>query len=160
MLATRQASKGPQGVPVIKTARSAGVLTLAVAEDWRLEVTGSKPFTRTLKELESLASVTRDFPLSCVEGWSVGAQWRGVPVIDLVHRAGGSRASRVEVFSLQPDGPFNHSTLLGPQVGAAILATHLNGERLNIDHGYPVRLISPNRPGVLNTKWLHRMEVT
>lgn len=159
LLATRQASKGPQGVPVNKTARSAGVLTLAVAEDWRLEVTGPRPFTVTLEELESLTSVTRDFPLSCVEGWSVGAQWRGVPVIDLVQRAGGSEASQVEVFSLQPDG-YNHSTLLGPQVGAAILATHLNGERLNLDHGYPVRLISPNRPGVLNTKWLHRMEVS
>jgi len=160
LLATRQASKGPQGVPVNKTARSAGVLTLAVAEDWRLEVTGPKPFTLTLEELESMTSVTRDFPLSCVEGWSVGAQWRGTPVIDLVHRAGGSEASRVDVFSLQPKGAYNHSTMLGPQVGAAILATHLNGERLNLDHGYPVRLISPNRPGVLNTKWLRRIEVT
>ena len=29
----------------------------------------------------------------------------------------------------------------------ALLATHLNGERLDIDHGYPLRLIAPNRPG-------------
>ena len=43
---------------------------------------------------------------------------------------------------------------------AALLATHLNGERLNLDHGYPLRLISPNRPGVLNTKWLTGVEVT
>ena len=50
--------------------------------------------------------------------------------------------------------------LQGPQVSAALLATHLNGERLNLDHGYPLRLIAPNRPGVLQTKWLHRMEVT
>jgi DMSO/TMAO reductase YedYZ molybdopterin-dependent catalytic subunit len=45
-------------------------------------------------------------------------------------------------------------------VSAALLATHLNGERLNLDHGYPLRLISPNRPGVLNTKWLTRVEVS
>ena len=57
-------------------------------------------------------------------------------------------------------GPYNHSQLLGPQVGAALLATHLNGERLDLDHGYPLRLISPNRPGVLNTKWLRRVEVS
>lgn len=159
LLATRQASKGPQGVPVNKTASSAGVLSLAVAEDWRLEVTGPQPFTLTREELELMASVTRSFPLSCVEGWSVGAEWRGIPVIDLVERAGGSADSQVDVFSMQPDG-YNHSTLLGPQVEAALLATHVNGERLNLDHGYPLRLISPNRPGVLNTKWLNRMEVS
>jgi DMSO/TMAO reductase YedYZ molybdopterin-dependent catalytic subunit len=47
----------------------------------------------------------------------------------------------------------------GPQLSAALLATHLNGQRLDIDHGYPLRLISPNRAGVLNTKWLGRIEV-
>jgi DMSO/TMAO reductase YedYZ molybdopterin-dependent catalytic subunit len=160
LLATRQASKGPQAVPVNKTARSARVLTSAMADDWRLEVIGPTPFTLTLAGLESMSSVTRRFPLSCVEGWSVGADWRGIPVIDLVRRAGGDASSRVEVFSLQPNGPYNHSVLLGPQVEAALLATHINGERLDLDHGYPLRLISPNRPGVLNTKWLRRMEVT
>ncbi len=160
LLATREASKGPQGVPVNKTAASAGVLTSAPAADWTLAVAGPEPFTLTLADLEAMPSVTRAFPLSCVEGWSVGAEWRGIPVIDLVRRAGGDTSSRVEVFSLQPSGPYNHSVLVGPQVGAALLATHLNGERLVLDHGYPVRLISPNRPGVLNTKWLSRIEVT
>jgi DMSO/TMAO reductase YedYZ molybdopterin-dependent catalytic subunit len=160
LLATRQASKGPQEVPVNKTAKSARVLTLARAEDWRLEVDGPRPFILTLADLESMNPVTRHFPISCVEGWSVGAQWHGIPVIDLVRRAGGDASSRVGVFSLQPNGPYNHSTLLGPQVGAALLATHLNGERLDLDHGYPLRLIAPNRPGVLNTKWLRRIEVT
>ena len=123
-------------------------------------MTGPAPFTLTLADLESMDSVTRHFPLSCVEGWSVGAEWQGITVIDLVRRAGGDESSRVEVFSLQPSGPYNHSVLLGPQVGAALLATHLNGERLDLDHGYPLRLIAPKRPGVLNTKWLRRVEVT
>ena len=121
---------------------------------------GPTPFILTLADLESMPSMTRDFPISCVEGWSVGAEWQGIPVIDLVRRAGGSGSSRVDFFSLQPKGAYNHSMLLGPQVGTALLATHLNGERIDIDHGYPVRLIAPNRPGVLNTKWLSRMEVT
>jgi len=160
LLATRQASKGPQGVPVNKTARSARVLTTARAADWSLEVTGPKPFTLTLAELEAMQTVSRGFPLSCVEGWSVGAEWRGIPVIDLVRRAGGDAGSRVNFLSLQPRGAYNHSTLFGPQVGVALLATHLNGDRIDIDHGYPLRLIAPNRPGVLNTKWLRRIEVT
>ena len=79
LLATRQASKGPQGVPVNKTARSADVLTLAVDPGWTLEVLGPEPFTLTLAELESMSTEDRSYPLSCVEGWSVGADWRGVP---------------------------------------------------------------------------------
>ena len=40
-----------------------------------------------------------------------------------------------------------------------LIALALNGEPLAIDHGYPARLIAPNRPGVLQTKWVHRLEV-
>ena len=160
LLATRQASKGPQGVPVNKTAHSAGVVDLAQQADWSLEVGGPRPFVLTLAEVEAMAAHERHLPISCVEGWSVGAHWRGIPVIDLVRRAGGDASSRVDVFSMQPDGPYKHSTLDGPQVSAAMFATHLNGERLDIDHGYPLRLISPNRPGVLQTKWLNRIEVS
>jgi DMSO/TMAO reductase YedYZ molybdopterin-dependent catalytic subunit len=160
LLATRQASKGPQQVPVNKTAHSAGVIALAQAPEWRLEVVGRRSFTLTLKDLESLGDASRRYPISCVEGWSVGADWTGIPVIDLVRRAGGDESSRVDVFSLQPHGPYNHSRLEGPQVAAALLATHVNGERLDLDHGYPLRLIAPNRPGVLQTKWLRRVEVS
>ena len=62
------------------------------------------------------------------------------------------------MISLEPEG-FNRSFVEGPQVSAALLATHVNGQRLNLDHGYPLRLIAPNRAGVLNTKWLTRIEV-
>lgn len=64
------------------------------------------------------------------------------------------------VFSLEENGAYSSSVVFGPQVYAALLATHLHGERLDIDPGDPLRLISPNRPGVLNTKWLRRVEVS
>jgi DMSO/TMAO reductase YedYZ molybdopterin-dependent catalytic subunit len=160
LLATRQASKGPQGVPVNKTAHAAGVIDLAHEPTWSLEVAGPRPFTLSLTEVEAMATSDRSFPISCVEGWSVGADWRGLPLIDLVRRAGGDESSRVDLYSLQPKGPYKHSFLDGPQVSAALLATHLNGERLDTDHGYPLRLISPNRPGVLQTKWLQRIVVS
>ena len=40
-----------------------------------------------------------------------------------------------------------------------LVALELNGEVLDIDHGYPARLIAPARPGVLQTKWLSSLEV-
>ena len=77
-----------------------------------------------------------------------------------MRRVGGDTGSRVHVVSLQTRGAFGSSTVEGPQLAHALLATHLNGARLDIDHGYPLRLIAPNRAGVLNTKWLTRIVVS
>lgn len=41
-----------------------------------------------------------------------------------------------------------------------LIALRVNGERLDVDHGYPARVIAPGRPGVLQTKWLTAIEVT
>jgi DMSO/TMAO reductase YedYZ molybdopterin-dependent catalytic subunit len=40
-----------------------------------------------------------------------------------------------------------------------LLATGIDGEVLHPDHGFPARLIAPNRPGVEQTKWVGRLEV-
>jgi DMSO/TMAO reductase YedYZ molybdopterin-dependent catalytic subunit len=61
--------------------------------------------------------------------------------------------------SLEPAGPYKKSRIFGPELHAALLATHLNHRRLTIDHGYPLRLIAPNRAGVFNTKWLSDIKV-
>jgi DMSO/TMAO reductase YedYZ molybdopterin-dependent catalytic subunit len=159
LLAPRLTNRGPQGVPVNRTAQQAGVLAPATADDWHLQVDGPRPYVLSLEEIEALAEHDAHLPITCVEGWSVGADWRGVRLLDVVRRAGGDPASRVHVISMETRGSFHDSFVEGPQVSQALLATHLNGERLILDHGYPLRLISPNRAGVLNTKWLGRIEV-
>jgi DMSO/TMAO reductase YedYZ molybdopterin-dependent catalytic subunit len=159
LLATRQASKGPQRVPVNETAQQAQVIELARAPSWELHVLGRAPYMLTLADIESMAVHDAHLPITCVEGWSVGAQWRGLRLLDVVRDAGGTADSRVMVRSLQRTGVFSTSYVEGPQVSHALLATHLNGERLDLDHGYPLRLIAPNRAGVLNTKWLATIQV-
>jgi DMSO/TMAO reductase YedYZ molybdopterin-dependent catalytic subunit len=132
---------------------------LAVAPDWALSVTGPRPYALGLADLEPRAVHEARLPINCVEGWSVGASWRGLSLLEVVEQAGGSAESRIQLLSLEPEGGFNHSFLEGPQLATALLATHLNGERIDIDHGYPLRLIAPDRAGVFNTKWLSRIEV-
>lgn len=158
LLATRQPQLGPQGVPVNRTAEEAQVIDAAGRPTWRLEVMGRRPYTLNLGDLEGLARAEAEFPISCVEGWSANAEWRGLSLLQLVERAGGNAGSRVRLVSLERGG-FSSSTVFGPQLPVALLATHINGERLSVDHGYPLRLIAPNRAGVLNTKWLTRIEV-
>ena len=55
LLANRQASAGPAGVPVNQTAHDAGVGTAALSPQWRLHVLGPTPFTLTEAELLALA---------------------------------------------------------------------------------------------------------
>jgi hypothetical protein len=159
LLAIRQPDKGPQGVPVNRTAEQAKVRELALDPKWQLHVHGPKPFTISLADLEQMELQEASFPIACVEGWSVGAHWRGLRLVEVVERAGGSADSHVKLRSLEPQGSYNYSFVHGPQLSHALLATHLNGERLDVQHGFPLRLIAPDRAGVLNTKWLKSVEV-
>jgi DMSO/TMAO reductase YedYZ molybdopterin-dependent catalytic subunit len=159
LLAPRDPGRGPQRVPVNRTALQAGVIEAARAPDWSLEVAGRAPYVLTLAEVEELATAEVALPITCVEGWSVGAHWRGIRLLDLVERAGGTASSSVHLISLETRGVYHSSTVEGPQLSDAMLATHLNGGRLVVDHGYPLRLIAPNRAGVLNTKWLRKLVV-
>jgi hypothetical protein len=157
VLAPRDPEVGPQGLPVNRTAAAAGVTALVRDPAYRLVV---GPRTLSLGDLERMTQHTVDLPIACVEGWSATASWTGVRVRDLVAMLGIDRAE-VTVESLQPRGRYRVSTL-PPEFAAdpcTLLALRLNGDVLHADHGYPVRLIAPNRPGVLQTKWVGRVTV-
>jgi DMSO/TMAO reductase YedYZ molybdopterin-dependent catalytic subunit len=157
----RDPGRGPQGLPVNRTAAAAGVATLARDPAYRLVVAGPRTErTLSLGDLEGMPQHTVDLPIACVEGWSATASWTGVRVRDLVAAVGVGRAE-VTVESLQPQGRYRVSTLPPGFVAdpRTLLALRLNGGILHPDHGYPVRLIAPNRPGVLQTKWVGRLTV-
>ncbi|WP_216209840.1 molybdopterin-dependent oxidoreductase [Amycolatopsis aidingensis] len=154
--------KGSQGVPVNRTAAAAGVLEAARAADWRLEVvTGERTRRFSLAELRALPQTTAELPIACVEGWSQSASWTGVAVADLLRAVGAEPGAELAVGSLERSGLWSASTLPGEHTAdpLTLLALRLNGEVLNVDHGYPCRIIAPNRPGVLQTKWVSRLEV-
>jgi DMSO/TMAO reductase YedYZ molybdopterin-dependent catalytic subunit len=75
--------------------------------------------------------------------------------------AAGVAAGRVEVVSREAVGRYRRSTLRGPVLTDpdTMLALRVDGDALTLDHGAPFRLIAPNRPGVLQTKWVHVLEV-
>ena len=80
---------------------------------------------------------------------------------DLLDLVGAESGRDVHVTSLQQSGPFRSTLLQGSFADddRTLLALALAGEPLSIDHGFPARLIAPNRPGVLQTKWVARIEV-
>lgn len=153
---------GPQGLPINRSAVAAGVLRRAYAPDYRLTVAdGDTVRTFSVAELNGLTQVTHRLPIACVEGWSADAEWTGVVLADLLAAVGGAPDRDIRMISLEPPGPYSRTVLPATfaQDRMTLIALRLNGETLNADHGYPCRLIAPSRPGVLQTKWLTRIEV-
>lgn len=79
---------------------------------------------------------------------------------DLIGAVGAPAESDVRVTSLEPEGVYRIMDM--PAAYAAdektLVALELNGHVLDLDHGYPARVIAPGRPGVLQTKWLQTVE--
>lgn len=153
---------GPAGIPINKAASAAGVTASATRDDYRLTVAyGEREVSFSRDELLTLPQSTHTLPIACVEGWSASGTWSGVRVRELLDAVEAPAGSDVLVVSLQESGSFRQTVLQGnfADDDRTLLALMLEGEPLALDHGYPARLIAPNRPGVLQTKWVSRLEV-
>ncbi|MEU4825027.1 molybdopterin-dependent oxidoreductase [Actinomadura sp. NPDC023710] len=164
VLAPRRPGTGPQDVPVNKSAAATGVTVQAQDPRWRLTVTGrvAREVTLSLADLRALPQHTARLPISCVEGWSVEASWRGVRLRDVLRLAGVDDDAQVRVESLERQGLYRTSQVAPPHWHdpLTLLALGMNGAPLALDHGYPCRLIAPNRPGVMQTKWIQGLVVS
>jgi DMSO/TMAO reductase YedYZ molybdopterin-dependent catalytic subunit len=161
LLAPRRPDRGIQGFPVNKTAVDANVTTSAVDPAYRLSIEGPGrvPVTLSLADLAVLPRRHATLPIACVEGWSASRTWTGVSLKDVLAHAGLTGVDEVEVISLEPRGLYSQSVVNHTQLADAdtLLAMEVDGEPLALDHGYPIRLIGPNRSGVLQTKWVTRV---
>ncbi|WP_442790849.1 molybdopterin-dependent oxidoreductase [Nocardia sp. NBC_01327] len=157
-----RSGEGPQGLPVNRTAAAAGVGGRAQDSAYRLMVDVGgvrRAFSRA--ELAALPQSESTLPIACVEGWSASAHWSGVRLRDLLAAVGEYRSGDVRFESLESGGLYRTTVLPRRHAidASTLVALRVNGEDLDLDHGYPCRLIAPNRPGVLQTKWLSTIEV-
>jgi DMSO/TMAO reductase YedYZ molybdopterin-dependent catalytic subunit len=163
VLAPRRPNIGPQGLPVNMSAAAAGVSAAAMSPGYRLTVEGpGGSVALSLVDLAALPQVEARLPITCVEGWSADAEWTGVRIRDLLGLVGvASGGAAVLVESVQREGAYRTSILAPPHAHdeLTLLALRLAGEPLHLDHGFPCRLIAPNRPGVMQTKWVTALRV-
>jgi hypothetical protein len=158
----RKMGIGPNALPVNRTAKAAKVTETAMDTDWTLTVTnGDTTKAFSLDDLRALPQHVVELPIACVEGWSQTATWKGVRVSDLVDAVGASGGTTIRARSLEKDSPYGVMKM-GPEFvrdELTLVALEVNGAVLDLDHGYPARMIAPGRPGVLQTKWLSTLEV-
>jgi DMSO/TMAO reductase YedYZ molybdopterin-dependent catalytic subunit len=156
---------------------------------FRLNVSGlvERPLGLSLRDLHNMRSQTLVATLECAgngrtlfdrptpgEKWTLGAvstaEWTGVPLVEVLDRAGVRADARDVVFRGADSGHvddhdgsirFERSLQIDrardPNV---LLAYAMNGERLPVLHGHPLRLIVPGWYAVASVKWLTEIEVT
>ncbi|MBC7633768.1 molybdopterin-dependent oxidoreductase [Aeromicrobium sp.] len=153
---------GPQDLPINRTASGAGSAKAAMDPNFVLEIVAKgQTISLSRDQLLAMPQRTHRLPITCVEGWSRNAVWTGPSLRDVIAMVGAPADSDVTIRSMQTKGAFGVSVLPANYVKdhRALLALELNGETLSLDHGYPCRIIAPNRPGVFQTKWVRRLEV-
>ncbi len=139
--------------------------------DYRLPVTGlvNKPLNLSLQELWNMPSRTQITRHDCVEGWSCIAQWTGVPLSLVLDQAEVRPEARYVVFLCFDTmergltGPvkyYESIDLWGARHPQTILAYGLNGERLPIPNGAPLRVRLELQLGYKMAKYIRAIEVT
>ena len=162
VFAPRKQGIGPNGLPINRTARAAQVTAALVGADWKLEVSrGDSAKSYSYDDLAAMTQHRVDLPIACVEGWSQMASWKGVRLREIMDGVGAHPDEDLRLTSLEVAGTYRVTEMGSEfvQDDLTLVALELNGEKLDIDHGYPARMIAPSRPGVLQTKWLSKLEV-
>ena len=129
--------------------------------DWQLSIEGSvdKPGVYSLAELQKFASRTQITRHTCEEGWTAIAQWTGVP-LSLVLQDAGIRSTARFVNFFAYDLFADSIDMMDAFHPQTILAYGMNGKRLSIPHGAPIRLRVEKQSGYKSLKYLHRILVT
>jgi DMSO/TMAO reductase YedYZ molybdopterin-dependent catalytic subunit len=136
---------------------------------WHLTLDGLASGVSVALDISSLITrfsihdqITR---LVCVEGWSAIAWWAGLRFDDLLRAyPPASQAKWVRVESSvnldasgNPDPYYVSIDLATARHPQTLLATHLNGQPLTVDHGAPLRLLVPVKLGLKNVKAITKL---
>ncbi|MCH8186232.1 MAG: sulfite oxidase [Chloroflexi bacterium] len=155
------------------------------ATSWRLDVGGlvSKPLSLSLDELRDRPAVTHTVTMECAgngrallnprplsQPWlleAIGtADWTGTPLRGILDEAGVDSQAVEVLFTGRDRGvqgdevqDYQRSLTLDEATrGEVLLAYEMNGEPLQPQHGYPVRLLVPGWYGMTSVKWLDRVD--
>ena len=144
-------------------------LPVVDAESWSLTIDGDvdKEVTLTFDDLADMRLVERDITLTCVSnevgGKLVGgARWLGVPLKDVLDRAGIDSTKADQILSTDVEGMTISTPLEVALDGRdSLIAIGMNGEPLPREHGFPVRMVVPGLYGFVSAcKWITKMTLT
>lgn len=86
------------------------------------------------------------------------SEWTGVPLAVILEECGLLAGADWLIAEGADAAAMNISLPIDKALDDTLLAFYQNGERLRPENGYPLRLVVPGWEGVLNVKWLRRLQ--
>lgn len=129
---------------------------------WRLQIEGVQqgPTSLSFAEMvETLAVTRQNSRMVCVEGWSFRADWEGFTLqalLDIVQPLPQAKYLRFEAV----DGYYEVLSIEELLADRVLFAYKMDGEYLSDEHGWPLRLIMPDRYGYKGAKSITKLIFT
>jgi sulfane dehydrogenase subunit SoxC len=155
------------------------------ANNWRLKIEGSgvgRSLELTYDDLLAMPAVSFIRYVECAGNgrsffetayskkaqgtqWKLGAigvaEWTGVPLRELLERAGVKKTARDVMPEGLDDLKVRRPMSLDKALEEDTLVVYaMNGQPLLPDHGFPARVLTPGWIGVANIKWVGRLQVS
>ncbi len=149
--------------------KNAGGDPVVHPDEWRLVVDGevARPFELDYATLRKLPAVEVTKTLECISNLVAECQlapfgcdlistakWKGVRLSDVFGLVGGVNRGVTHVATISADeytSALPIDVVMSPD---ALLVYEMNGQVLPREHGYPARILVPNRYGMKNAKWV------
>ena len=132
-------------------------------DTWRLKVEGlvEHPFHLTYPQILELPAIERDVLMICPGFFANNGRWKGISVAPLLREARVKDGATLVTFS-GPEGIYEKTErfyLKDVHSDTVFLAYAVNGNRLPIKHGFPLRVVAEGRYGFNWVKYVHKMSV-
>lgn len=131
-------------------------------QPWTLKLHGlvENEQTFSLDDLSKMEQTTLRIDIHCVTRWSrMGVEFSGVLLSELLKAVAPVTNECFLSFGARSER--NHSTSLPIETAIdqqTLIATHVDGEPISLDHGGPIRNIVPGRYFYKSVKWLQSIE--
>jgi DMSO/TMAO reductase YedYZ molybdopterin-dependent catalytic subunit len=128
---------------------------------WDFRVWGEvdNPFTLTWGQFKELPRKTVQTDIHCVTRWSkLDTTWEGVPIQEILGLA-QVRSSARHVVSHAEQGYTANLPLEVLDDDDVLLADTFGGEPLELEHGWPLRLLVPKKYFWKSSKWVRGLEL-
>ncbi|MCY7374459.1 MAG: molybdopterin-dependent oxidoreductase [Pyrinomonadaceae bacterium] len=128
----------------------------------------------TLDDIKKLPRVEMTTELKCIEGWSVGVNWAGARLSDFMnHFQPATRDGSAPDIANKPENLLPYISMVTPDGGyyvgidmpsamhpQTLLCYEMNGAPLTMEHGAPLRLVTPTKYGIKQIKRIGRIAFT
>ena len=136
------------------------------AQGWQLTVDGevAHPFTLTYNDLLKQPMKQQYESMMCISNevggeYMSSALWEGIPLADLLNKAGGANRGATKVVLYAADDYSDSIHLSKALEPTTLVAVRMNGVALPQGHGYPARLLVPGIYGMKHVKWMTHIKV-